>query len=103
MNTIGEESEEKLQSEIKKEVEKLKYYVDNADEIIEEGDYNEIKIINSRAAVILDKIDTLGQVKEISSFSPEVWKKRRTRALFFYFLNIFPIISYRTMYLTTRI
>ena len=59
MNTSGEESEEKLQSEIKKEVEKLKYYVDNADEIIEEGDYNEIKIINSRTAVILDKINTL--------------------------------------------
>ena len=59
MNTSGEESEEKLQSEIKKEVEKLKYYVDNADEIIEEGDCNEIKIINSRTAVILDKINTL--------------------------------------------
>ena len=59
MNTSGEESEEKLQSEIKKEVEKLKYYVNNAgDEIIEKGDYNEVKIINSRAAVILDKINT---------------------------------------------
>ena len=34
MNTSGEESEEKLRSEIKKEVEKLKYYVDNTDEII---------------------------------------------------------------------
>ena len=34
-------------------------YVDNADEIIEEGDYSEIKIINSRTAVILDKINTL--------------------------------------------
>ena len=39
MTTSGEESEEKLQLEIKKEIEKLKYYVDNADEIIEEGDY----------------------------------------------------------------
>ena len=59
MNTSGEASEEKLRSEIKKEVEKLKYYVDNADEIFKEGDCNKIKIINSRAAVILDKINTL--------------------------------------------
>ena len=64
MNTSGEESEEKLRSEIKKEVKKLKYYVDNADEIINEGNYNEIKIINSRAAVILDKINTLVQMRK---------------------------------------
>ena len=82
MNTSGEESEEKLQSEIKKEVKKLKYYVDNADEIIEEGDYNEIKIINSRAAVILDKINILlANVQELKIDRGETarnvrqWKK----------------------------
>ena len=82
MNTSGEESEEKLQSEIKKKVEKLKYYVDNADEIIKEGDYNEIKIINSRAAVILGKINTLvANVQELKIDRGETsrtvgqWKK----------------------------
>ena len=82
MNTSGEESEDKLQSEIKKEVEKLKYYVDNADEIIEEGDYNEIKIINNRTAVILDKINTLvANVQELKIDRGETarnvrqWKK----------------------------
>ena len=44
MTTSGEESEEKLQSEIKKEVEKLKYYVDNADETMEEGDLTKSKL-----------------------------------------------------------
>ena len=82
MNTSGEESEEKLRSEIKKEVEKLKYYVDNADEIIKEGDYNEIKIISSRAAMILDEINTLvANVQELkidrgeTSRNVRQWKK----------------------------
>ena len=82
MNTSGKEREEKLQSEIKKEVEKLKYYVDNANEIIEEGDYNEIKIINSRTVVILDKINTLvANVQELKIDRGETarnvrqWKK----------------------------
>ena len=44
MTTSGEESEEKLQSEIKKEVEKLKYYVDNADETMEEGDLTKSRL-----------------------------------------------------------
>jgi hypothetical protein len=54
-----ERSEEGLQLEINKEIEKLKYYVGNADETIKEGDFLEIKIINDRAATILDKINTL--------------------------------------------
>jgi hypothetical protein len=55
----NEQIEESLQLEIKKEIEKLKYYVENADETINEGDFNEIKIINNRATAILDKINTL--------------------------------------------
>ena len=55
----NEQTEESLQLEINKEIEKLKYYVENADETINEGDFNEIKIINSRATAILDKINTL--------------------------------------------
>ena len=55
----NEQTEESLQLEIKKEIEKLKYYVENADETINEGDFNEIKIINNRATAILDKINTL--------------------------------------------
>jgi adenylate cyclase class IV len=55
----NEQIVESLQLEIKKEIEKLKYYVENADETINEGDFNEIKIINNRATAILDKINTL--------------------------------------------
>ena len=55
----NEQTEESLQLEINKEIEKLKYYVENADETINEGDFNEIKIINNRATAILDKITTL--------------------------------------------
>ena len=56
----NEQTEESLQLEINKEIEKLKYYVENADETINEGDFNEmIKIINNRATAILDKINTL--------------------------------------------
>ena len=55
----NEQTEESLQLEINKEIEKLKYYVENVDETINEGDFNEIKIINNRATAILDKINTL--------------------------------------------
>ena len=33
--------------------------MENADELINEGDFNEIKIINNRATAILDRINTL--------------------------------------------
>ena len=39
-NMSNEQTEESLQLEINKEIEKLKYYVENADETINEGDFN---------------------------------------------------------------
>ena len=51
--------EQSLQLEINKEIEKLKYYMDNADETIEDGDLMEIKITKERSAAILDKLNSL--------------------------------------------
>ena len=42
MSESTEETEEKLKLEIDKEIEKLKYYLEQADDIIKEGDFGEI-------------------------------------------------------------
>ena len=59
MSESTEETEEKLKLEIDKEIEKLKYYLEQADDIIKEGDFGEIEVINKRTADILDKINNL--------------------------------------------
>ena len=48
MSESTEETEEKLKLEIDKEIEKLKYYLEQADDIIKEGDFCEIEVINKR-------------------------------------------------------
>ena len=48
MSESTEETEEKLKLEIDKEIEKLKYYLEQADDIIKEGDFGEIEVINKR-------------------------------------------------------
>ncbi len=78
----NERTEESVQLEINKEIEKLKYYVENADETIKGGEFHEIKIINNRATTILDKINTLvANIQELKTDREEMarnvrqWKK----------------------------
>lgn len=41
------------------EIEKLKYYLEQAVEIVNEGNLGEVKVINKQTAAILDKINNL--------------------------------------------
>lgn len=77
-----EETEEKLIVDITKEIDKLKYYAEQTDETIEEGDLNEIRTINSRTTAILDKLNGLvASVQELKIDRGETprtvrqWKK----------------------------
>lgn len=54
-----EESERKLQAEIDKGIEKLKYYLEESDELIQEGDFVAIEGIHKRANAIHDKLCNL--------------------------------------------
>ena len=42
-----EDMEKDLLAEVKKEIEKLKYYLEESDEIIEEGDFIEIEVTHN--------------------------------------------------------
>ena len=50
------EKEKELDTEINKEIYKLKYYLEQADDLIEEKDYKEIETVTKRSQAILDKI-----------------------------------------------
>ncbi|KAJ7336045.1 hypothetical protein OS493_013420 [Desmophyllum pertusum] len=43
-----EDAERQLQAEIDNEIEKLKYYLEETDELIEEGDFVEIEVVMSQ-------------------------------------------------------
>ena len=51
-----EDTEKDLLAEVEKEIEKLKYYQEESDEIIEEGDFVEIKVTHNRTTAIHDKL-----------------------------------------------
>lgn len=51
-----EDAERQLQAEIDKEIEKLKYYLEQTDELIVEGDFVEIEVVNKRTKVIHNKL-----------------------------------------------
>jgi hypothetical protein len=57
---MSEETAEKQKEvEIDKEIEKLKYYLEPIDDIIEEGDYAEIEVVKKRTDAIFDKVNNL--------------------------------------------
>jgi hypothetical protein len=52
-------SEQQIENKINKEIEKLKYYLQQTDELIEEQDLREIETVNKRTKAILDQIYSL--------------------------------------------
>ena len=76
-------SEQQIENKINKEIEKLKYYLEQTDELIEEQDLREIETVNKRTKAILDQIYSLvstaqeTKVELGKSTSQEIrqWKK----------------------------
>ena len=61
-----EDTEKDLLAEVEKEIEKLKYYPEESDEIIEEGDFIEIKVSHNRTTAIHDKLyNLIAHVEEL--------------------------------------
>ena len=52
----AKQSEQNLQNEIDKEIQKLVYYAESFDETRNEGDLDEMKITRDRGTAIVDKI-----------------------------------------------
>ena len=62
----SEDTEKALLAEVKKEIEKLKYYLEESDEIIEEGDFVEIEVTHNRTTAIHNKLcNLIAQVQEL--------------------------------------
>ena len=60
------EDEKKLEDEIGKEISKLKYFLDEANELIERKDYDEMEILEKRAGKIINKLtDKIAQTEEM--------------------------------------
>ena len=49
------EREKELETKINREIEKLKYYLEQTDDLLEEKDYKEIETVSKRSEVILMK------------------------------------------------
>ena len=63
---INNTAEQKLEGDIDKEISKLKYFLEEADEIIQAKNYSEMEAINNRAGKIIDKISELiSQTEEL--------------------------------------
>ena len=61
-----EDSEKDLLAEVEKEIEKLKYYLEESDEIFEEGDFVEIEVTHNRMTAIHDKLcNLIAHVQEL--------------------------------------
>ena len=76
------EEEQQLQGEIEKEIKKLKYFLEETEELIENKDYTEIEIVTRRAEKIVEKItDLISHTEELkidggaSSRTVRQWKK----------------------------
>ena len=74
--------EERLIKEIDKEIDKVKYFMEEIDELIEIQDYSEMEIVNKRAVKIITKLsDLISQTEELKierGLSPRTvrqWKK----------------------------
>ena len=60
------EDEQCLVKEIDKEINKLKYFLEETEELIEIKDYTEMEIVNKRAENIITKLsDLVSQTKEL--------------------------------------
>ena len=61
-----EDTEKELLAEVEKEIEKLKYYLEESDEMIEEGDFREIEVTHNRTTAIHDKLcNLIAHVQEL--------------------------------------
>lgn len=76
------EDKQRLESEIEKEINKLKYFLEEADDLIQLKDNTEVKIVTRRAEKIVDKLsDLVSHTEELkiddgaSSRSVRQWKK----------------------------
>ena len=76
------EDEQQLEKEIDKEIHKLKYFLDETDELIKLRDYTEMDIANRQVEKIVCKLsDLISQVEElkidhgVSARSVRIWKK----------------------------
>ena len=60
------DEEQRLIKEIDKEIEKVKYFMEEIDELIEIPDYSEMEIVNKRAVKIITKLsDLISQTEEL--------------------------------------
>ena len=80
--TSPSEDEQRLVREIDKEINKLKYFLEETGELIELGDFAEMDIANKRAEKIIAKLsDLISQTEElkiergVTSRSVRQWKK----------------------------
>ena len=69
VNHVGGEfgrHREKFTCEVEKEIEKLKYYLEESDEIMEEGNFVEIEVTHNRTTAIHDKLcNLIAHVQEL--------------------------------------
>ena len=56
---VPNDKEKELEIKLNKEIEKLKYYLEETDELIEEKDYKEIETVSKRSETILNEIYSL--------------------------------------------
>ena len=54
-NRVVSETEKKLEDDINKEVSKLKYFLEETDELIQNKDYDKMGNLHKRADKIIDK------------------------------------------------
>ena len=60
------DEEQRLIKEIDKEIEKVKYFMEEIDELIKIQDYSEMEIVNKRAVKIITKLsDLISQTEEL--------------------------------------
>ena len=60
------EEEKKFEKDIKKETDKLEYYLGDTEELIESGDFKEVAIVCKRTDEILDRLnDLVSQMQEL--------------------------------------
>ena len=76
------DEEQRLIKEIDKEIDKVKYFMEEIDELIEIQDYSEMEIVNKRAVKIITKLsDLISQTEELKierGLSPRTvrqWRK----------------------------
>ena len=75
------EDEQRLESGIEKEINKLKYFLEEADDLIQLKDHTEMEIVTRRAEKIVDKLlDLISHTEELkidggASQSVRQWKK----------------------------